>query len=247
MNSFPNPENTPKTPVSPDAIPAQTSPHANLTTILFDNDGVLVDTEILYFQASREILATIDIDLSHDQFVDLSLTQGASVFQLAANKGLTHDHIESLRTRRNERYSHLLHDVADSHVLPGVRETLTTLARHFRMGIVTGSRRDHFDIIHANSSLLPFFDFFITTEDYPREKPHPEPYLMGIEKAGVPAHQCIVIEDSQRGLASAVAAGLPCIMIRTPMSADQSFDSATHVVDSIYDIPPLLISETVTD
>src|SRR5512137_2209875 len=92
--------------------------------IFWDNDGVLVDTEGLYFQASREALEQIGFSLSADQFANISLASGRSVFELATDDQQIMD---GLRHWRNERYSALL--AGQELVLPGVRETLAQLAK----------------------------------------------------------------------------------------------------------------------
>ena len=93
--------------------------------LLWDNDGVLVDTEPLYFRATRELLAEVGVDLTREHFADLSLRQGRSCFDLAAALGDAAGALESLRGRRNERYAALLR--AGIEPLPGVPECLSLI------------------------------------------------------------------------------------------------------------------------
>src|SRR5207247_1465360 len=109
------------------------------------------------------------------------------------------------------------------------------------MGIVTSSRRDHFDLIHEKSNLLGYFDFVLTAEDFRRVKPHPDPYLMAIERSGVPADECIAIEDSERGLEAATLAGIRCIVVPTPLTRGAAFAGAHRVLDSVADVPAALV------
>jgi len=203
--------------------------------IFWDNDGVLVDTEGLYYQASRQVLAQIGFDLSAEQFAAISLATGRSVFELAtADPGL----IDSLRQQRNRRYAELLRG-ADL-LLPGVRETVAQLATRYPMAIVTSSRRDHFDIIHAGSGLRDHFHFILCREDYRAAKPDPEPYLLALHRSGRPAARCLVIEDSPRGLASAKAAGLTCWVIPSAQTRDQKFLAADRILVHVEDLATLL-------
>jgi beta-phosphoglucomutase-like phosphatase (HAD superfamily) len=80
-----------------------------ITTILFDNDGVLVDTERLYMQATREVLATVGVDLTVELYISHSLTRGLNTMALAAASGATATEVEVLRAKRNARYAELLH------------------------------------------------------------------------------------------------------------------------------------------
>ncbi|HKL48567.1 MAG TPA: HAD family hydrolase [Desulfuromonadales bacterium] len=210
---------------------------SRIEALFWDNDGILVDTEKLYFRASRETLAEAGIILTWDQFCDISLGRGQSVFDLAAQAGRSSKQCEKMRKERNLLYARLLR--SETEVIDGVRETLETLYGTVPMAVVTSSLRDHFDIIHSGSDLLGFFDFILTREDYVHSKPHPEPYLTAVQKIGVPAHRCLVVEDSKRGLLSARRANIPCVIVGSaPDSAE--FPGAWAVVPSVNRIPELL-------
>ncbi len=206
--------------------------------IFWDNDGVLVNTERLYFQANLEALAQIGIELTHQDFAIISLAQGRSVFDLGLDAGYTVEDLYALRTWRNARYMELL-TISDL-VVPGVRETLMQLHRKIGMAIVTGSRRDHFETIHRRSNLLQFFDFVLTHEDYEMSKPDPEPYLLALANSRQAAADCLVIEDSPRGLASAKAAGLTCWVIPSAETQQQEFPHADQIFQNISEIVPAL-------
>ena len=203
--------------------------------IFWDNDGVLVDTEGLYCQASREALAQIGFELTDEQFTTVSLASGRSVFELATTDQAL---MEELRRWRNRRYSELL--AGQDLVLPGVRDTLAQLAPRLGMAVVTSSRRDHFDLIHADSGLRPYFDFVLCREDYHAAKPDPEPYLLALARSGCAAQQCLVIEDSARGLAAAKAAGLTCWVTPSTQTRTQDFCGADRVLDRLGELPGLL-------
>lgn len=204
---------------------------AHRSAVLWDNDGVLVDTEHLYFRATRDVLASIGIELTEEQFIEVSLRLGRSAFDLASERGIDPQRIELLREARNAAYSNLL--LETPLVIDGARETLARLHGRIVMGVVTSSRREHFDIIHRASGLLPYFDFVITREDYERSKPHPDPYLTAIERHRLDPSACVVVEDSERGLASATAAGLRCLVVPNRLTRGGDFRRATGVLGSL--------------
>jgi HAD superfamily hydrolase (TIGR01509 family) len=204
--------------------------------IFWDNDGVLVDTEGLYYQASREALARIGIDLSAEQFAHISLATGRSVFELATSDPALMD---ELRRQRNLRYAELLS--GEDLVIPGVRQTLAGLAGRYAMAIVTSSRRDHFDLIHADSDLRAYFTFILCREDYRAAKPDPEPYLLALRHSGCAAGECLVIEDSARGLTAAKAAGLTCWVIPSRQTRGQDFSTADRLLGESGELLDLLI------
>ena len=209
-----------------------------ITAIFWDNDGVLVDTERLYFQATQEVMSAAGTPLSDADYREYFLRQDRGAWHLLVERGVSQDEIARLRQVRNDRYSELLREQARA--IDGAAGTLKQLHGKYQMGVVTSSRRDHFDLIHERCDLLQYFDFVLTTGDFPRVKPHPDPYLMAIERSGASPDECIAIEDSERGLAAATRAGIRCIVIPTPMTRGGAFDAACRLVDSIADIPAAL-------
>ncbi len=206
--------------------------------ILWDNDGVLVDTERWYFQSTREVLATVGIDLTEALYFEHFLASSGGVWHLAAARGIGETKIEALRQRRNERYRTYLEQ--QPLVILGVREVLEALRPHFKMGIVTSSRRDHFETIHRRTGLLGFFDFALTLEDYDRSKPEPDPYLAGIARTGCTPAECLAIEDAPRGLAAARAAGIDCWVIPTDLGRMADFSGAARILRNVQELPTLL-------
>lgn len=206
-----------------------------MAAILWDNDGVLVDTETLYFEASRSVLAEMGFELTRERFVDLSLVQGKSAFEVAAERGLAPEEVAEGVARRNELYLERLKLGVPQ--LPGVRETLEALRGRVTMGIVTSSRGDHFHAIHSGSGLLELMDFWLVREDYRLSKPNPEPYLAAVERHGLDAAACVVVEDTERGLRAAATAGLRCLVIPHGLSAGSDFSLAHAVLAGVRDVP----------
>jgi HAD superfamily hydrolase (TIGR01509 family) len=206
--------------------------------IFWDNDGVLVDTEQLYFRVTQQVLASVDVPLTEDQYVELFLVQGRGSWHLAEERGIPADEIDRLRDRRNAIYAERLRRTPL--VLAGVQSVLDELHGKYVMGIVTTSSREHFDVIHQSSGLLRYFDFVLTAGDYARKKPHPDPYLRAVERSGVDHSACVAIEDSERGLASATAAGLRCLVVPTPLTRGRAFAGAHRILGHVTDIPAAL-------
>ncbi|BCA79421.1 HAD family phosphatase [Desulfuromonas sp. AOP6] len=209
-----------------------------LKAILWDNDGVLVDTEHLYFQATAQILAERQVGLSEEDFIRISLTQGQSALALAVKSENGEMELEILRRRRDALYASLLEGRLTA--MEGVHDTLLQLKNRFRMVVVTGCRRNHFQIIHRQTGLLPFFEFALVREDYHHPKPHPEAYLKALERMELKAEECLVVEDSPRGLLAASRAGLRCCVIPNRLTAGGDFGNAHRVLNHIRELPSLL-------
>jgi HAD superfamily hydrolase (TIGR01509 family) len=210
-----------------------------IKAILWDNDGVLVDTEPLYFRATREILARVGVELTQELYVEHILKHSNGAWHLAAEKGISSAEIDRLRDERNTLYTQFLH--AGVTVIEGAEETLANLRGKFTMGIVTSSNPAHFEVIHRSTDLLQYFDFVVTSLYYTHYKPHPEPYLVGLERAGCYKDECIVVEDSPRGLAAAIAASLRCLVIPTELTRGDNFPGAYAVLNTIAEVTPELL------
>jgi HAD superfamily hydrolase (TIGR01509 family) len=205
--------------------------------LLWDHDGVLVDTERWYFEATREVLARLGIDLSERRYLELMAT-GRPCWDLARDRGVPEARIRARRAERDALYREFLR--TEPIEIDGVPEVLAELERRYRMAIITTARRRDFDLIHARRDLLRHFEFVLTAEDYPRSKPHPDPYLAGLDRFGASACDALALEDSARGLASARAAKLDCLVIRNSFTASQDFSAAWRVVESVRQVPELL-------
>ncbi|MDD4240919.1 MAG: HAD family phosphatase [Smithellaceae bacterium] len=207
-----------------------------IKAIFWDNDGVLVDTEGLFFRANQETLAGVGATLNWDQFAEISLARGGSVLTLAEKPGT--EAFYNLRRIRDARYADLL--TREPLVIDGVREALENLQGRYIQGIVTSSGHEHFEIIHRRSGLLPYFQFVLTMKDCTHFKPHPEPYLKALALCGCAPEECLVIEDSPRGLASAVGAGIRCVVIPSRFTGASPFAGAYKILKSVRELPAAL-------
>lgn len=208
-----------------------------LEAVFWDNDGVLVDTEELYFDATRAVLAQAGFTFSAEQFTELSLRQGRSAFELV-RQAVDEREIERLRSARNARYAERL--AAGVAALDGIEEVLAALHGRVVMGVVTSSNPEHFEIAHRATGLRRYFDFVLTNRDYERSKPHPDPYLAALARCGLAPGQCIAVEDSERGLAAARAAGLRCIVVPRGLTRGGEFDGAYRVLEQAREIGPVV-------
>lgn len=202
--------------------------------LLWDHDGVLVDTERWYFEATRIVLGRAGLELSEADYLRRMAT-GRGSWHLLQERGHSADEIAARRDERNELYQEFLRtrDIEIEHV----GDVLASLAADYRMAIVTTARRADFDLIHADRDIVRHFAFTLTVEDYARSKPHPDPYQAALDRFGATADEAAAIEDSSRGLAAARAAGLPCVVISHPFTAAQDFTDATCIVGGIRDVP----------
>ena len=202
-----------------------------IEAILFDNDGVLVDSEPVFIEACIETAATVGRTVTAEDYVRLTMIGGRSIY---SELDLAPEATDALREKRNARYGELLSQ--RDLVMPRVRETVGALAEKLRLGVVTSSQKPFFDQLHRHSGLLDHFEFVLTRENFVASKPDPEPYLRGLERLGLPGDSVLAVEDSPRGVISATDAGMRCVAIPTELTREGDFSRAYRKADRIDDL-----------
>lgn len=206
--------------------------------ILFDNDGVLVHTEPLYFKASQKALKEFfNLELEFEDYMEI-MARGGTAWEKAQAVGIKEPQIAAARKQRNIYYQEYLR--TEDICIHGVHDILKELSKKYKMGIVTTSRRVDFEIIHKDRGITDFMDFILCEEDYQFAKPHPEPYLKGLELFGGAKNEAIVIEDSKRGLTSAYKAGIDCVIVHNDFTKTQDFTNATLKINTLNDLKNIL-------
>ena len=205
--------------------------------ILFDNDGVLVETERYYFLATQKALAIHDIELSFEYYQTI-MPKAITAWHLMLDAGFTQDQVVQTRDQRNIYYQEYLK--SESLYIDGVHEILEQLSKKYKMAIITTSRRVDFEIIHADKKLTQYMEFILCEEDYPRAKPYPDPYLKGLDLLGAQKHETMIVEDSERGLTSAVNAEIECAIVYNEFTSSHDFSQATHRISTLAELEALL-------
>lgn len=187
-----------------------------LRGVVFDFDGVLVDSEHAHFEAIREILAReAGIAITHDEYLEHYLAyDDHSCFRRAFEiHGVTasHERIADLVDRKWRAYDERLPTVP---FLPGARDLVLALhAAGVPLAIASGSRRNEIETLLRSQDLLASFRGIVSADDVLNFKPHPEPYLRARAAIGASdsPEGVVALEDSSTGMASARAAGLRVI------------------------------------
>ncbi|GAA1793280.1 HAD family phosphatase [Luedemannella flava] len=207
--------------------------------ILFDHDGVLVDTEVWYYKAGERALADIGVTLDQDRYLR-DMSQGSGTWAQARAAGVDEQTISRQREVRNDYYQEYLRTEAIE--IDGVVETLAELSQHVRMAIVTTAKRADFEIIHEKRHVRQYMDFVLVREDYRLAKPHPEPYLTGLRRLGASREETLVVEDSSRGLNSAVAAGIDCAIVHNDFTRTQDFSRASYRIETLAELKDIILN-----
>ena len=199
-----------------------------------------MDTEFWYYKAGERALADIGLTLDKNQYLQ-DMNQGLATWAQARAAGIDEQTISRQREVRNAYYQEYLRTEAIE--IEGVVETLAELSKYVRMAIVTTAKRMDFAIIHEKRQVTQFMDFVLVREDYKLTKPHPEPYLIGLERLGATKKETLVVEDSSRGLNSAVAAGIDCVIVYNDFTKAQDFSQASYRIETLIELKDIILNE----
>jgi len=226
--------------------------------VLFDFDGVLVNSEPLHFQAFKEVLAGEGIGLTEEEYYRDLIgfdDKGAfhRVFELH-QKNLTPKAFLAIMTAKSRVMKDLIHRKKLG-ALPGVEEFVRQFWRRCPLAIVSGGLREEIELMLEGIALRDCFQFIVAAEDVSNGKPDPEGYLLAMKRisdrllaedkarrALKPA-DCLVIEDAPSVVRSVKQAGFPTIAVANTYGHQQLAD-ATYIVDSLQ---PVEVKQCVPD
>jgi beta-phosphoglucomutase len=209
--------------------------------VLFDFDGVIVNSEPLHFYAFHHVLAQEKIDLTESEYYSelIGFDDRGALRHLYAKRQLPLDAktLTRLMTRKGEVVMELIED-KKYHALPGVEELVRGLWRHYPLGICSGARREEIEAMLEGISLRDCFPVIVAAEDVTIGKPDPQGYLLcaqllshQIKKILKPA-DCLIVEDAPSVIKSVKAAGFPTLAVTTS-HAKESLAHADWVVESL--------------
>lgn len=199
--------------------------------ILFDMDGVIVDTEPLHVAAFQASLKRYGHDLSGDEykehFAGKTDEDGFKQYFAFINEEVD---LPVIMDEKAKAYLELAADQLTPY--PGVIELIRALSPLVPLALVTGSLRVEAEAVLNEFGIADCFTATITANDITHGKPDPEGYLKGAKAVGIDPADCAVIEDAPSGIKAARAAGIRCVAVTTTHSRDELQD-ATHIVDQL--------------
>lgn len=211
-----------------------------ISTVIFDLDGLLTDTEPLHCAAWRRTLATVNVDLSEAEFCDHWIRAGLEITDFVRARGLDHDP-EVLRAAKLTLFTSML--ATSLRPMPGAVALIEALHGRKRLALASSSFRSSVELILDRLQVARYFEAIAVHESVTRFKPHPDVFLHVAERLGVAPADCVVLEDAEKGVLAAHAAGMKVIAVPTPHTRDNDFSRATLVVPSLADVTlPLLDS-----
>ncbi len=205
-----------------------------MLALIFDFDGLIVDTESAIYEAWRELYLAHGQDLPLATYVQCVGSVFGHYDPMAA--------LESLMGGPVDWAAHL--PVKDARIragrqgldtLPGVRELLLAASMAgVPCAVASSSQRSHVEGWLKRVGIRDLFQFVLSRDDVSRAKPAPDLFLLAAEKLGILPREALVLEDSANGLRAALAAGAPCLIVPSPVTRGSDFTGAAAVHPSLH-------------
>ncbi|ODS35664.1 MAG: hypothetical protein A7316_03500 [Candidatus Altiarchaeales archaeon WOR_SM1_86-2] len=189
--------------------------------VIFDLDGVIIDSMPFYYKAWKEAFETVGVNVSEEEIYmregEKREITAKEIFKEHKGYEPDDDLIRAIVKRKEEAY----HRIFKSKIFPGIVELLNLLkAKNIKLGLVTGSVTKTIEEFKSKTTIFSLFDVIVTGGETKTGKPSPEPYLKAVEKLLIPARNCYVIENAPLGIKSAKSASLTCFAVKgsSPLS-----------------------------
>ena len=215
-----------------------------LQAVIFDFDGVITDSEILHFRSFNEILAPFGAELTtHDYYKTYLGFSDVDCLNLLIRQGILKidpSEIPDLVAQKDAVFKRLA--ATEGRIFQGVRDFLEMLSQNnIPVAICSGALLCEIELVLEEARLRHFFKAIVSAEHVKKGKPHPEGFLLALNKLNnnrpdpIPAARCIAIEDSRWGLEAARAASMHTIAVTNTYDADQ-LTAAERIVTSLADL-----------
>jgi HAD superfamily hydrolase (TIGR01509 family) len=201
-----------------------------IKSLLFDMDGILVDTEPIMARVVALALADQGLHVTELEYYDNWTKKGKGIADFIKEKDISFD-FDRYRSTRNKIYLESLK--TNIPIFDGAKETIAELSKTYKLGLVSSSSRVFVHFILKSTDLEKYFFTIITAEDVEKEKPAPDCFLLAAERLAVEPEECVVIEDAEKGILAAKNAGMKAIAIPNKSTSDNDFSCANLILESI--------------
>lgn len=206
--------------------------------MVFDFDGVLVDSEPLHYESLRDTLAGYGVEIDEDEYRESYVAyDDREALRIAFERHRKPSDLDSVERAARVKAGRFEAVISRVELLPGVRELVDSLAAEVPLAIASGALTAEIERILAGARLLEAFETIVGADQVPRTKPDPLPYAeavarLGRRLPGLGPGDCLAFEDSIAGIASARAAGLRVVAVANTFPPDR-LATAHHVIESL--------------
>jgi HAD superfamily hydrolase (TIGR01509 family) len=215
-----------------------------IQTVIFDMDGVIVDTEPVHRYAYFQHFSELNIEVTEELFTSFTGNSTRNVFQRVKTIFNLEDDVEELILRKRSLFNDSFDHKEDLELLEGVEKLIKDLHQNgIQLILASSASKVTIERVFRRFGLYPYFTHIVSGEDFPKSKPHPAIFEFAASLSIAPKENCIVIEDSTNGVLAAKAAGIFCVGYNSIHSKLQDLSKADTVISHFDELNYTIISE----
>jgi HAD superfamily hydrolase (TIGR01509 family) len=215
-----------------------------IQTVIFDMDGVIVDTEPVHRYAYYKQFAELNIEVSEELYTSFTGNSTRNIFQKLKDIFQLEQEVEDLIQRKRSIFNDAFDTKKDLELLAGVRNLIEDLHQNgVQLILASSASKVTIERIFNRFDLHKYFTHKVSGEDFPKSKPHPAIFEHAASLSVAPKENCIIIEDSTNGIVAGKAAGILCIGYNSEHSKNQDLSLADYVVDHFGELDYVRVKE----
>jgi beta-phosphoglucomutase len=215
-----------------------------IQTVIFDMDGVIVDTEPVHRYAYFQHFSELNIEVTEELFTSFTGNSTRNVFQRVKTIFNLEYDVEELILRKRSLFNDSFDHKEDLELLEGVEKLIKDLHQNgIQLILASSASKVTIERVFRRFGLYPYFTHIVSGEDFPKSKPHPAIFEFAASLSIAPKENCIVIEDSTNGVLAAKAAGIFCVGYNSIHSKLQDLSKADTVISHFDELNYTIISE----
>jgi beta-phosphoglucomutase family hydrolase len=207
-----------------------------IQAVIFDLDGVIIDSEPMHLEVDRNIIRSIGIEISDEELKKYIGVSNVKLWSDLVEKYVVNHDVEELV---NQQKNNKIKAFKEKDLKPvrGVAELIDSIRKaNLSLAIASSSPKEFIDVVLKRLDMQNKFEFILSGENFKKGKPEPDIFLAAAKLLGKSPEQCVVIEDSTHGITAAKRAGMKCIAYRNLGSGMQDLSCADLIIDSFFDV-----------